>query len=102
MDTTHHRHFLDDLLRTLRRMLWPPFWSWLLGWAVYYGLALRAIKAHAAGVTAQRRRRMPVQAVPAEMADLAQTLNQMLERSAGRLLVACRSLLPIWPMSCAP
>lgn len=84
MDTTHHRHFLDDLLRTFAvYALTAILASGLLGWAaVYYGLApLRAIKAHAAAVTAQRLQAcMPVQAVPAEMADLAQTLNQMLER----------------------
>jgi len=84
MDTTHHRHLLDDLLRTFAvYALAAILASGLLGWAaVYYGLApLRAIKAHAAAVTAQRLQAcMPVQAVPAEMADLAQTLNQMLER----------------------
>ncbi|NBP36717.1 MAG: HAMP domain-containing protein, partial [Betaproteobacteria bacterium] len=84
MDTIHHRHFLDDLLRTFAvYALAAILASGLLGWAaVYYGLApLRAIKAHAAAVTAQRLQAcMPVQAVPAEMADLAQTLNQMLER----------------------
>ena len=84
MDTIHHRHFLDDLLRTFAvYALAAILVSGLLGWAaVYYGLApLRAIKAHAAAVTAQRLQAcMPVQAVPAEMADLAQTLNQMLER----------------------
>lgn len=84
MDTTHHRHFLDDLLRTFAAYaLAAILVSGLLGWAaVYYGLApLRAIRAHAAAVTAQRLQAcMPVQAVPAEMADLAHTLNQMLER----------------------
>lgn len=84
MDTIHHRHFLDDLLRTFAvYALAAILVSGLLGWAAaYYGLApLRAIKAHAAAVNAQRLQAcMPVQAVPAEMADLAQTLNQMLER----------------------
>jgi two-component system heavy metal sensor histidine kinase CusS len=84
IDTTHHRHFLDDLLRTFAvYALAAILVSGLLGWgAAYHGLApLRAIKAHAAAVTAQRLQAcMPVQAVPAEMADLAQTLNQMLER----------------------
>ncbi len=84
MDTTHHRHFLDDLLRTFFVYAVAAILaSGLLGWAaVHYGLApLRAIKAYATTVTAQRLQAcMPVQAVPTEMADLAQTLNQMLER----------------------
>jgi two-component system heavy metal sensor histidine kinase CusS len=84
MDTAHHRHFLDGLLSALViYALAAILVSGLLGWAaVYYGLApLRAIKAHAAAVTAHRLQPcMPVQSVPIEMADLAQTLNQMLER----------------------
>ncbi len=84
MDTTHHRHFLDDLLRTFEvYALAAILVSGLFGWAaVHCGLApLRAIKAHAAAVTAQRLHAcMPVQAVPVELADLAHTLNQMLER----------------------
>lgn len=84
MDTAHHQHFLDGLLKTLGLYaLAAIVVSGLLGWAaVYYGLApLRAIKAHAAAVTAQRLQPcMPVESVPVEMADLAQTLNQMLER----------------------
>lgn len=83
-DTAHHQHFLDELLRTLGVYTAAAILvSGLLGWsAVYLGLApLRAIKAHAAAVTAQRLQAcMPVQAVPVEMADLAQTLNRMLER----------------------
>jgi len=83
-DTAHHQHFLDELLRTLGVYTAAAILvSGLLGWtAVYLGLSpLRAIKAHAAAVTAQRLQAcMPVQAVPVEMADLAQTLNQMLER----------------------
>ena len=84
MDTNHHQHFLYDLLRIFAvYALAAILVSGLLGWAaVYYGLSpLRAIKAHAAAVTAQRLQAcMPVQAVPAEMADLAHTLNRMLER----------------------
>lgn len=84
MDTAHHQHFLDELLRTLVfYALAAILVSGMLGWlAIYYGLApLRAIKTHASTVTAQRLQAcMPVQAVPIEMADLAQTLNQMLER----------------------
>ncbi|MBU3720798.1 MAG: heavy metal sensor histidine kinase [Burkholderiaceae bacterium] len=84
MDTAHHQHFLNELLNALGLYaLAAIVVSGLLGWAaVYYGLApLRAIKAHAAAVTAQRLQPcMPVQSVPIEMADLAKTLNQMLER----------------------
>jgi len=84
MDTTHHRHFLDGLLGALAvYALAAILVSGFLGWAaVYYGLSpLRAIKEHAAAVTAQRLQPcMPVQSIPIEMADLAQTLNQMLER----------------------
>lgn len=84
MDTTHHRHFLDELLQTLAICaLAAILASGVLGWlAVYCGLApLRAIKTNAAAVTARRLQPcMPVQAVPVEMADLAQTLNQMLQR----------------------
>ena len=84
MDTAHHQHFLDELLKTLGLYaLAAIVVSGLLGWAaVYYGLApLRAIKEHAAAVNAQRLQPcMPVESVPVEMADLAQTLNQMLER----------------------
>jgi two-component system, OmpR family, heavy metal sensor histidine kinase CusS len=83
-DTAHHQQFLDNLVRTLAMYaLAAILTSGLLGWmAVYLGLApLRAIKAHAAAMTAQRLQAcMPVQSVPAEMADLAQTLNKMLER----------------------
>lgn len=84
MDTAHHRHFLDDLLRAFALYaLAAILVSGLLGWAaVHYALApLRAIKEHAAAVTAQRLQAcMPVQSVPVEMADLAQALNRMLER----------------------
>ncbi|NBP36530.1 MAG: HAMP domain-containing protein, partial [Betaproteobacteria bacterium] len=80
MDTAHHQHFLNELLNALGvYALAAIVVSGLLGWAaVYYGLApLRAIKAHAAAVTAQRLQPcMPVQSVPIEMADLAKTLNQ--------------------------
>src|SRR5574343_464741 len=86
MDTIHHRHFLDDLLRTFAvYALAAILASGLLGWAaVYYGLApLRAIKAHAAAVTAQRLQAcMPVQAVPAEMAhELRTPISNMLTQT---------------------
>ncbi|WP_207888675.1 HAMP domain-containing protein, partial [Pseudomonas sp. 30_B] len=55
----------------------------LLSWlAARHGLApLRDMKSRAAMVTGQKLgERMPVQAVPVEMADLAQALNRMLDR----------------------
>jgi two-component system heavy metal sensor histidine kinase CusS len=57
--------------------------SGLLGWfAARRGLApLRSMRELAAAVTAQRLdQRLPVDAVPTELADLASTLNEMLER----------------------
>ena len=57
--------------------------SGFLGWvAAHQGLApLRAMKTRAAGVSGQQlQERMPVDAVPIEMADLARELNQMLDR----------------------
>ncbi len=84
MDAAHHQHFLAQLLRTLALYaVTAILLSGLLGWlAIYQGMApLRAIKARAADVTAHRlQARMPVEAVPVEMADLAQALNQMLQR----------------------
>ncbi len=57
--------------------------SGLLGWlAAHRGMApLRAMKSRASNVTGQKlNQRMPVEAVPVEMADLAHELNQMLDR----------------------
>ena len=57
--------------------------SGVLGWiAAHQGMApLRDMKTRAAGVSGQQlERRMPVEAVPIEMADLARELNQMLGR----------------------
>ncbi len=84
IDSGHH----DAFLRTLQRSLWlfvacAALSMGLLGWfAARRGLApLRAMREQAAAVTAQSLdRRLPAQAVPAELADLAATLNEMLER----------------------
>jgi two-component system heavy metal sensor histidine kinase CusS len=92
----------------LQRSLWlfvacAALLMGLLGWfAARRGLApLRSMREQAAGVTAHSLdRRLPAQAVPAELADLAATLNEMLER----LEEAFRRLsdFPLtWPMSCA-
>ncbi|EHR73133.1 heavy metal sensor kinase [Burkholderiales bacterium JOSHI_001] len=84
IDTGHHDHFLVELRSTL---IWYALIavasSGVLGWlAAHQGLApLRAMKAKAAAVSGhQFSERMPVQAVPVEMADLASELNGMLDR----------------------
>lgn len=84
IDSAHH----DDFMHDFRRTLWlfvacAALMVGLLGWfAARRGLApLRAMREQAAAVTAQSLdRRVPTQAVPAELADLATTLNEMLER----------------------
>lgn len=84
IDTGHHNHFLSDLKRSLvLYAVLATLVSGVLGWlAAHQGLApLRAIRSRAAGVSAQQLdERMPVDAVPEEMADLAHELNRMLER----------------------
>lgn len=84
VDTLHHAHFIH----TLQTALWlyaalAACLSGMLGWwAARMGLApLRAMKARAQAVTAHKLdQRMPAEAVPVEMADLALSLNEMLER----------------------
>lgn len=84
IDSAHH----DDFMHDFRHTLWlfvacAALMVGLLGWfAARRGLApLRAMREQAAAVTAQSLdRRVPTQAVPAELADLATTLNEMLER----------------------
>ena len=84
LDTIHHAHFIG----ALRTALWlyallAAGLSGMLGWwAARTGLApLRAMKARAQAVTAHKLdQRMPAEAVPVEMADLAHSLNEMLER----------------------
>ena len=84
VDTSHHQEFLSDLRRQLALYAAiATLVSGLLGWlAAHQGMApLRAMKARAAAVTGQQlQERMPVEAFPVEMADLAQALNQMLGR----------------------
>lgn len=84
VDTGHHTRFLADLRRTLAwyvaaAVLVCGLLAWL---AARQGLRpLREMKSRAAAVTSQKLgQRMPVQAVPVEMADLAQELNRMLDR----------------------
>ncbi len=83
-DTDHHTQFLDGLRRSLAIYVIAAIAvCGLLSWfAARQGLApLREMKSRAAAVTSQKlTERMPVQAVPVEMADLAEELNRMLDR----------------------
>ena len=84
VDISHHEHFMESF----RRRLWlfvaiAAALVGLLGWAVVRrGLApLQAMRARAAGVTANRLdTRLSLDAVPVELAELAETLNEMLAR----------------------
>ena len=84
VDITHHAHFMASFQRTLWLFVAAAAaLAGLLGWfAVRRGLApLQAIRQGAAGVTASRLDyRLPLDAVPVELADLAETLNDMLAR----------------------
>jgi len=84
MDTAHHAQFLANLRHSLIiYAIAATLVSGLLGWlAAHQGLApLRAMKTRAAGVSGQQLdERMPVDAVPVEMAELAKELNRMLDR----------------------
>lgn len=84
IDAEHHQEFLNELRRSLAvYALFATLISGLLGWvAAHQGMApLRAMRSRAAAVTGQQlAERMPVGAVPIEMADLARELNQMLDR----------------------
>ncbi|WP_354685736.1 heavy metal sensor histidine kinase [Cupriavidus necator] len=84
MDTEIHAHFMHAFRRSLAFYIaLAAIASGLFGWwAARRGLApLRMMAARASGVNAHRLdARMPVDAVPVEMADLAVTLNAMLER----------------------
>jgi two-component system heavy metal sensor histidine kinase CusS len=84
VDTVHHTHFLVELRQTLLfYALAAVALSGVLAWlAAHQGLApLREMRAKAAAVWGhQFSERMPVEAVPIEMADLATELNNMLGR----------------------
>ncbi len=83
-DISHHRHFMVSFRKTLWLFVAvAAMLTGLLGWvAARRGLApLQAMRRGAAAVTAKHLDyRLPVDAVPAELADLAQTLNEMLAR----------------------
>ncbi|MCF8179060.1 MAG: heavy metal sensor histidine kinase [Sulfuritalea sp.] len=84
VDITHHEVFMASF----RRTLWwfvavAAALAGVLGWvAVRFGLApLQTIRQGAAGVTASRLDyRLDADAVPVELAELAETLNEMLAR----------------------
>ena len=84
VDTQQHVHFFSNVRKSL--FLYVSIASLLSGllgwWAARSGLApLRAMKANAQAVTADKLdQRMPVESVPVEMADLAASLNAMLDR----------------------
>lgn len=83
-DTAHHEVYMRSFLRTLWLFVTcAAALTGLLGWAaVRRGLApLSTMREQAQSVTAQQLdQRLPVQSVPLELAQLAQSLNDMLAR----------------------
>lgn len=83
-DISHHEQFMAGFRHTLWSfVVLAAVLTGVLGWlAVRRGLApLQAMRQKASGITAQRLdARLDAEAVPAELADLAQTLNAMLAR----------------------
>ena len=84
VDTQHHQEFMRELRRSIAiyavlAILLSGFLAWF---AAHQGMSpLRALKRRAAAVTGQQlQERMPEDAVPIEMADLARELNEMLGR----------------------
>jgi two-component system heavy metal sensor histidine kinase CusS len=83
-DITHHEHFMSSFRGTLWVfMALATLAMGLLGWfVVRRGLSpLQVIKLRAAEITANHlHTRLPVESIPLELADLADTLNSMLAR----------------------
>ncbi|MDD2878955.1 MAG: heavy metal sensor histidine kinase [Rhodoferax sp.] len=83
-DMAHHQAYMHAFLQTLWLFVGgAAVLTGLLGWAVVRrGLApLRAMQVQAQGVNAQQlNQRLPVETVPRELAELAQSLNDMLAR----------------------
>ena len=83
-EISHHEHFMGAFRQTLWVfMMLATLAMGLLGWfVVRRGLApLKSIKRQAAEITANRlHTRLPVEAIPLELGDLASTLNEMLSR----------------------
>lgn len=84
VDIIHHEHFMHSFRQSLWTFMGAATVAMgLLGWfAVQRGLSpLKAIKRRAAAITANRLdTRLPVESIPRELADLADTLNGMLAR----------------------
>ncbi len=83
-DIAHHQAFMRSFLQTLWIFVGgAAVLTGVLGWvAARRGLApLRAMREHTLEVTAQQlSHRLPVESVPLELAELAQSLNDMLAR----------------------
>jgi two-component system heavy metal sensor histidine kinase CusS len=83
-DITHHEHFMSSFRVTLWSfVVLAALLTGFLGWiAVRRGLLpLQAMRQKAESITAQRLdARLAVDSVPAELGDLAETLNAMLTR----------------------
>lgn len=83
-DIHHHQSFMASFLHTLWLFVaGAAAVTGFLGWAAArQGLApLRAMREQASVVTAQQLdHRLPVQSVPVELAELAESLNEMLTR----------------------
>jgi two-component system heavy metal sensor histidine kinase CusS len=84
VDISHHEHFMQSFRQTLWLFVAiAAILVGLLGWVVVRrGLApLQAMRRDAASVTANRLdTRLSLDAVPVELAELAETLNEMLAR----------------------
>jgi len=84
VDIEHHQAFMRTLMHTLWLFVGgAALVTGFLGWfAASRGLApLRAMRDRAAAVTAHKLdQRLPVNAVPPELAELAHSLNEMLAR----------------------
>lgn len=84
IDLIHHEAFLASFNRSLWLfVIAAAGLTGLIGWfAAWRGLLpLKDMRARASAVTAERLdQRLPVDAVPSELADLAMTLNEMLSR----------------------
>jgi two-component system heavy metal sensor histidine kinase CusS len=83
-DIAHHQSYMRSFLRTLWLFVaGAAALTGLLGWAAARrGLApLRAMREQAQVVTAQQlSHRLPVESAPVELAELAESLNEMLAR----------------------
>lgn len=84
LDTRHHAHFIESFQKTLLYyVMAATLLSGFLGWfAAHKGLSpLKVMRNRAATVNSNRLgERMPEEAVPVEMSELATSLNAMLDR----------------------